>query len=234
MKILIMILFTSFFTSIAIANETKKHIHEISLPIEKVFSPAGFDSNDNTQLIIQGYLPNLCYNSPRSNFKITKNTIYIDLKAYYRNSASNNCAEIAVPFIETINLGTLSPGEYIIKYNNKDNSILKIAKAASTNTDDHIYANVEYIEKTNEVEKIILKGHNPSDCIIFDHFQVIQNKNSYSILPKMKQVSNFCPKKMVPFSYELTLPNNTKDRVFLIHVRSMDGKSINTLHSFVN
>ena len=34
------------------------------VPVENVYTPRGFDSNDNAEIVITGYLPNLCYQNP--------------------------------------------------------------------------------------------------------------------------------------------------------------------------
>ena len=46
----------------------------------------------------------------------------------------------------------------------------------------------------------------------------------------MKQVSEFCPMKMVPFEYEVEVPNNLEKEKILLHVRVMDGRSVNSLY----
>ena len=75
-----------------------------------------------------------------------------------------------------------------------------------------------------------LKGYNPSDCFQFDRVELVSNKEDvYSVLPIMKKVSDFCPMKMVPFSYEVEIPDDLPRKNILLHVRSMDGRSVNHL-----
>ena len=44
----------------------------------------------------------------------------------------------------------------------------------------------------------------------------------------MKQVRTHCPKKMIPFTYEFEVPQNLEADKVLLHVRVMDGRSVNT------
>jgi hypothetical protein len=50
----------------------------------------------------------------------------------------------------------------------------------------------------------------------------------------MKQNSDFCALKMVPFEYDVIVPSKLKSDKVLLHVRSMEGKSINSIFLNVN
>jgi hypothetical protein len=96
--------------------------------------------------------------------------------------------------------------------------------------DDHIYAAIDNIENKGQ-GNYMLKGWRYSPCIELDHVELITNgKDTLSVLPVMKQVSDFCPMKMIPVSYPVKLDlRSLKENESLIHVRTMDGKSFNTL-----
>jgi len=106
---------------------------------------------------------------------------------------------------------------------------MQIAEASSSSIDEAIYANVEEVVKADDgSRKVILKGHNPSDCFELKEIEIKDNGvDVYSVLPKMKQVRAFCPKKMIPFSYEFDVPQNLEADKVLLHVRVMDGRSVN-------
>ncbi|HXH31104.1 MAG TPA: hypothetical protein VNJ01_09855, partial [Bacteriovoracaceae bacterium] len=61
--------------------------------------------------------------------------------------------------------------------------------------------------------------------------KVVSNeKDTLSILPIMKQVSDFCPMKGISFSYPIKLDFTGIDvKMPLLHVRTLDGKSVNTI-----
>ncbi|MCP4914706.1 MAG: hypothetical protein GY909_16435 [Oligoflexia bacterium] len=207
---------------------------EVMVPIEQIYSPHGFDSNDNAEVVIEGYLPNLCHKSPKSEVVVKDNVIDIKLKSLKYASDNPYCPEMIVPFIEAIDVGVLDKGIYDIRVNGKSiyqkDGILKVAEASSDAVDDFVYANVEYVAKKEGSRVVELKGYNPSDCFVLDEIEIVDNgKDVYSILPKMKQIYDICPMKMVPFSFEVEVPAKLKSEKVLLHVRSMDGKSVNSV-----
>ena len=48
----------------------------------------------------------------------------------------------------------------------------------------------------------------------------------------MKRVDDFCPMKLVPFAYKAEVPNELMTDKLLLHVRVMDGLSVNSI--FIN
>jgi len=207
---------------------------EVLVPISDVFSPKGFDSNDNSQIIVSGYLPNLCHKAPMSEVKVVNGKVEIKVKSLRYDASNPYCPEVIVPFVEAIDLGVMDKGFYDIVVNGKSiyelRERLQVNEASSGAVDEHIYAGVEFIEKSEGSNRIFLKGYNPSDCFVLDEIEVFDNaKNVYSVLPKLKQISDFCALKMVPFEYEMEVPNNLKADRILLHVRSVQGKSINSI-----
>lgn len=206
----------------------------VMLPVENIYSPFGFDSNDNAEVVIEGFLPNLCHKAPSSEVVVKGNLIDIKIKSLKYESDNPFCPEVIVPFIESIDVGVLDKGNYDIMVNGKSiyqkEGFIGIAEASSDAVDEHVYANVEYVNKVEGQRVVELKGYNPSSCFVLDEISIVDNgRDAYSILPKMKQVSDFCPMKMVPFSYEVEVPQKLKRDKVLLHVRSMDGKSVNSL-----
>ena len=200
----------------------------VKVPVESVFAPKGFDTNDDSEVIIEGYLPNLCYKSPRVMVVRSQYAVNIQVVALKNTDPSADCAQMRVPFLETASIGVLDRGKYNIFVNTIGLDELEVIESSSSAIDDYIYANVHNIEIDNHKGIARLKGYNPSDCFEFARFEYISNeKNVYSVLPIMKQVSDFCPKKEVPFSYEFEIPKGLKSDRVLLHVRSMNGKSVN-------
>jgi hypothetical protein len=207
---------------------------EVMVPIDHVYSPAGFDSNDNSQVVISGYLPNLCHKAPKSIVKIEDNRVDIKVISLRYDSSNPYCPEMIVPFVEAEDLGVMEKGNYDIVVNGHSiyerRANLGIAEASSDAVDDHVYADVEYIDKSSGNRMVYLKGYNPSDCFVLDEIEVLDNnKDVYSIKPKMKQVSEFCARKLVPFEYEMEVPEKLKADQVLLHVRSIKGRSVNSV-----
>jgi hypothetical protein len=110
---------------------------------------------------------------------------------------------MVVPFTKSVQLGVLDKGNYDITVNGKSpweqKDKIKVAESTSNAIDEHNYAYVNYIDKEMGANEVALKGYNPSDCFVLDKIDHINNKkDSYSILPKMKQIREFCPMKMIP------------------------------------
>lgn len=207
---------------------------EIKTPIENIYSPNGFDSNDNVEIIIEGYLPNLCHKSPTSKVKVVGSKIQIDVTALRYDASNPFCPEAIVPFVETVKVGLLDKGNYDIVVNGKSiyqkAGTIQVNEATSNSVDEHVYANVDSVMKESGSREVELRGYTVSDCFVLDDINIVDNGSDvYSILPKMKQISDFCPMKMVQFSYKMEVPSKLKKDKVLLHVRGMNGNSVNTL-----
>ncbi len=201
------------------------------VPVSKVYMPKGFDSNDMAEIVITGFLPNLCYKTPIVKVKVEGKNIIVSVYAInYEPVRELECTRMIVPFLIPVDVGVLDRGQYKVTVNQQDKGQMKITEALSSAVDEHVYAYVEQVLIKPGSQSVILKGHNPSDCYVFDRVDYFHNdKDVYSVLPKMKQVSHDCPKKMVPFSIETEIPTDLDSREVLLHVRTMNGKSVNAL-----
>ena len=207
---------------------------ETLVPIDGVFSPKGFDSNDNSEIVVSGYLPNLCHKTPMTKSEVKDGKINITVTALKYDPTNPFCPEMIVPFVKSVNVGILDKGNYEILVNGKTpyemKSKIKIVESTSNALDDHIYANVHYVDKSYGTKHVKLNGYNPSDCLVLKEVKFVSNDvNTYSVLPIMEKVRDFCPMKMTPFSYDVEVPTTIKANKILLHVRAMDGTSVNSL-----
>lgn len=205
------------------------------IPVSHVYAPIGFDSNDNTEVIVRGYLPNLCYRSPNARSQIIGNTILIDATALHP-SVPVICAQVVVPYLESAQVGILDPGTYRIVVNptgpTSSTSAIQIVQATSPAIDDNVYANITSVERIPGTRTIILKGTNPVNCYELGQIKYISNgRDTYSVLPILKQVSPTCDATPVPFSYTWDVPTDfsATEEMPLLHIRTMNGKSFNTI-----
>lgn len=204
------------------------------VPVDHLYVPAGFDTNDNSEIVITGFLPNLCHKSPSSLVKKTGKKINIEVSSLYYHESNPFCPEMVVPFVETVKLGLLDKGNYEVTVNGKSpwelNEKIAISESTSASVDDHHYAYVSYVDKETASGEVVLRGYNPSDCFELDRIDYLSNKkDTLSVMPIMKQVRGFCPMKMVPFSYKWRVPTELSARKVLLHVRTMDGTSVNSV-----
>lgn len=206
------------------------------VPVDHIYVPTGFDSNDTTEVVISGFLPNLCHKTPTSKVEVKGTKVNIKISSLYYHETNPFCPEMVVPFVETVKLGLMDKGNYDITVNGKSqwelNEKMNIVESTSTAVDDHLYAYVNYIDKEQANGEVVLRGYNPSDCFVLDKIEYRSNKkDTYSVLPIMKQVRSFCPRKMVPFSYKWRVPTELPAQKVLLHVRTMDGQSVNSVYS---
>jgi len=135
---------------------------------------------------------------------------------------------MVVPFTKSVQLGVMDKENYQITVNGKSpwdtKAKMAIMESSSNAVDEFHYAYVQYIDKELGNNEVALKGYNPSGCFVLDKItHVSNNKDTYSVLPKMKQIREFCPMKMIPFSYDWKVPTELEAEKVLIHVRTMDG-----------
>lgn len=226
MKLLTILGFLSLTSSIAYSSTMKM------VPIDHIYIPQGFDSNDNVEIVVTGYLPNLCYKSPKALVQIRERNIFVTIKSIFFKNSNPYCPEMIVPFNKTVDIGALDKGKYniIINKNTEYEKIddIRIKTPLNNSVDNYQYAYVQEIQKKKNT--IILKGYNPSDCYALGQVQYISNNEDvYSILPRMKKVREFCPMKLVPFTISWKIPNELDSKKILIHVRTLNGNSVNRI-----
>ncbi len=209
---------------------------EVSVPVEHIYIPYGFDSNDSTELMVTGYLPNLCYQKTSySAKKVDASTILVDVKANYIDGA---CAEMIVSYTQKIELGLLGAGNYRILIKNGKSyhtSYLQVAQARARTKDDYLYANVTEVSNQFGSDLIRIKGFHPNDCYEIGQVSLVSNRtNAFSVLPILKKVKDDCRKVNVPFEYDFKVPETLAPEQLLIHVRTMNGNAKNIIYNRFN
>lgn len=206
---------------------------ELFAPVEHVYVPAGFDANDDTEVIIAGELPNLCYQSPFEEVEIRGFNIYIDIKLLDYSAKATNCPQVVVPYTMKVSLGVLPQGDYQIYVNQSSlmpvNADITIEPEYSIVVNDFIYAHVEDIHRSS-ADTVTISGAHPADCFELDEIVVFNNgSDTYSVLPKLNQTQELCSRVLVPFEYELEVPQDLHRHKVLLHVRTMIGTSVNMI-----
>jgi hypothetical protein len=224
-----------FSTSFALAFDPTV----IAAPVDRLYVPKGFDNNDSVQVVVTGNFPNPCYSIHTTEVKIEENKIFVTVTAISPNQLNAQiCADVISPFKEEVNIGLLKQGEYQIFVNQTTDNPVKggiaISSSQSSLLDDYLYLDVLYIEQNdNDKTSFKIKGMRYSPCFEIDRVETISNgTDTISVLPIMKKVSDFCPMKGQPLSVEtkIDLSDLTTDKV-LLHVRTSDGKSFNSIVS---
>lgn len=203
---------------------------EVSLaPVKHLYIPTGFDNNDSVEVVVSGTFPTPCYSRNTVAVDVVGDTISIEISAIQRDTKAL-CPAMLVPYKEVVALGNLQGGSYEVVVNNKLKETLLINESSSNAIDDHLYAAIDQLEKVSDKE-YILHGWRYSNCVQLDKVEVMTNdKDTLSVLPVMKQLSRHCPMKGTPVSYPVSLDfSKLKTKEPLVHVRTMDGKSFNTI-----
>jgi hypothetical protein len=207
---------------------------EKAVPIKGVYSPFGFDSNDRSEIVITGELPNLCHKFPTSTVKVEGDQINIEITSLYYEPTDPFCPDMVVPFSEVVSLGVLDKGDYKVVVNgNTEHQVeskLAVSESNSSAMDDYQYALVDYVERVGSTRTVKLKGYNPSDCYRLKEVSYVSNGvNTFSVLPKMERIMSSCPMKMTAFEYLFNVPLELSADKILLHVRKMDGRSVNVI-----
>ncbi len=206
------------------------------IAVDHVFVPKGIDSNDMANVIIFGWSPSPCYESVQGKAVMLDNKIQVSAQAFMR--PNRICLPLATPYIATIDLGILKKGDFLVQFQKEkaffiDAGILSVEAPKSDTADNFVYAHVERVEASEDASKITLSGRNPSDCFELDRIEMIFNdKDTYAVLPIMKQVKADCPRKMVPFRYDIDIAKEKNAERILWHVRSLGGKAVNVVWDY--
>lgn len=214
----------------------------VIVPPQNVFIPTGFDDNDQSQIVFEGMLPNSCFKSGSVKTFINRERKLITIQNEALYYPSDWCVHMLVPYSHVVELGVLPTGKYRVQISQREGSPrkitgFKVAKSKSDRSDDYLYASVEsvttdYNEETETVSAV-LSGVYTNTCMEIKEVRVIhKNSQIVEILPIMEFKSNtICADQMVPFEKSVELPRNLKKAV-LIHVRSLNGKSVNLIRRF--
>ena len=199
---------------------------------QEVFVPKGFDDNDQVVVVLDGYLPNSCYQLDSVSQSIDVATKTITLQQMAR-VYPGQCLMALVPFTTEVKLGILSNGQYKIATNRGNFEVsLNVAAATNAGPDDHLYAPVEHawIQKAQDGSlSAVLEGRFTNTCMAFDEVQVIYSGKAIEVLPIMKMDDRpDCAEQQVPYQKVQALSYLLPGR-YLLHVRSLNGQAVNTV-----
>ena len=216
---------------------------EISFPPHAVYMPVGFDTNDNSQVIIEGTYPNTCYQSSRTIYDVDHEKKEINVENHVLVSENAVCLQIVVPYKKVISLGLLQKGRYSVnfKVDLKHGSHyvpmgdLGVTKATKERRDDYLYAPVKRATFSHKTNTLTLKGtyiDSEEGCMNIDEVKVMKpvtSKNVINVLPIM-DIDKKCSRrnKTRHFSVDVKIPKQFKGR-HLLHIRVLDGSSLNEI-----
>lgn len=212
----------------------------VPAPVEQVFVPVGFDSNDDAEVVVHGHFPSSCYKlGPiKSDVDFASRRIVVRVSAwFYRDGI---CHAMRVPYVASVKLGPLLDGDYTVRVSGVEavSATLPVTPATSSNPDDFIYAPVETVELTADDAgrpAVRLAGTAPvmdDGCLLLTETKIARTDTVFVVLPIARIERDLSLCATVPsrrFSAVVTLPEDSGAGDFLLHVRVLAGQSINRL-----
>ena len=213
-------------------SETAATPARVPVDFQKLYTPHGFDSNDNVQIVGEGRFDHACYRPTETKVQVdeTKKIITVGPAAFLYHGW---CLQVTLPFHRVMNLGIVSPGDYQI-VQSTDHKVLGhiVIKAAMKLTpDDYLYAPIEqaYLRDQQSRTKVLLSGNFANSCMKLVEVKSQIQKNMIVLQPiaEMQTLAN-CTDGEFAFEKEVDLGSIPEGR-YLLHVRSMNGNAINSL-----
>jgi hypothetical protein len=199
------------------------------------YIPDGFDTNDNAQIVAEGLFRNSCYRPASVKVDVDHNakTITLHPTAYQYDGY---CLQVMIPFDQAMDVGILKAGTYqVIQEVMGEQSVLgpmKVRVATNSAADDYLYAPVSqayYEKKQGERATVKVSGEFTNSCMKLADVMVSVQPNVIVLQPiSALQDRGDCVQGKFPFEKQVQLPNVKTGR-YLLHVRSLNGKSVNTL-----
>ena len=228
----------------------------VELPIAKVFIPArGFDDNDSVEAVVDGTLPNACYNLEKQYVGVDHEKKIITIRQFAIRQTSGTCKEgsepntpelrTPIPFTETVKIGRLALGSYQIMYSPSLGQLqsrpFEVEMAPVPTLDTVPYAMVTEVSTSDVVYlgqelKVQVSGVLNNSCYTLNE-NIGQQKvdDVYIVLPTIRIArQDACLMFTRPFSVTVNLGRVMNESRYLIHARSMNGGSVNRVISALN
>lgn len=203
--------------------------------VSRVFTPKGLDNNDNSIVILDGYLPDGCYRitAPDVRIDTDRKVIQIQARANYFNAA---CIEALVPYTQEVSLGMLPQGVYDLKSSDgRQIGQLIIGKTTSKYPDEFLYAPLDDLianqrESNRDDYSVTIRGRFTNSCMFIDRIDTRYFEDSVELLPIMGMRKGDCADVEVPFKEDITLDESRlQNGRVLVHARSLNGRSLSTI-----
>ena len=197
-----------------------------------VYVPSGFDSNDNVQIVGEGMFRNTCYRPAPTWVGVdhAKREVRVGPVAY---EYSGLCLQLILPFDRVLDVGILQPGKYDVVQATDGQKLgeIPVRKATSLMPDDHLYApiNQAFFRQKGLSGEVMLSGEFLTDCMVLEEVKVTVEPRVIVLQPIARIIErNGCLRGRFPFNRLVNIDLLASGR-YLLHVRSMNAKAVNTL-----
>jgi hypothetical protein len=221
-------------------------------PIRNVFVPVGFDDNDTVEVIVHGHFRDSCNKMGPAIGLVDADKLEITVGARALKYNANSCIPMEVPFLQSVKLGQLKAGTYSVNLSGgrtlpEQPKPLTVAAATTSTADDNLYAPVDAVEFLPAsgqpgVYALTVSGIFPKSeagCMRLKEVKILTFDGILVVLP----ISTFdtdvanCPQGNTPFERMFKVTKNVTldlNRDTLIHVRVLNGQSVNKVIEFEN
>ncbi|MBC7384713.1 MAG: hypothetical protein H7301_00945 [Cryobacterium sp.] len=211
---------------------------QIFLP-ERVFAPVGFDTNDNSEVVLYGHFPDSCYTAGLAKVEVRGRDILV--RNYALHWQSGTCLKALVPWTTTVNLGALASGNYTVRVQDSEGRMqrfteINILPSLTRRADDfpYAYVNGAIVNRTKDGVSLVMSGTFSLTCMEIAETRLRETNGVLVVLPILRLRSDVpCghPFAPIPFTRQMSIRENSGNAV-LIHIRSMNGQSLNQVMDF--
>lgn len=232
-------LFPVLAVSAALFAEEPGRPQLVDAPISAVYAPSGFDDNDNVQIVIEGAFPNSCYWAGPVKVAIQGKRIEVKHEAHF---VDGHCYDMVSLYMKVVDVGILKADHYEIYLSEggAPSALLPVKKAKPQNKndepgtmDDYLYVPVKKAAIVSRNPHLLrLEGVFPSGAMQVDRVMISPPVNQViDILPIAKVDETKEKNQGLPVSFiqQVDLSSIKVSGRFLIHIRSLNGMSVNLI-----
>lgn len=213
----------------------------VRAPLENVFTPLGFDDNDNVEIVVHGHFTNSCTKVGPISAQVDEatHTIVVRALSWRYDHPLCDAEEMYTPFTQSAQLGLLKEGTYRVSVESSELQVspLVVAKAHNPLPDDYMYAPVDQIsvheDASTRQQVVTLRGEFepiPRGCLVLKRVDASVSGSHVIVVQPIVEVSDVnCPSTRYPFETSFTLPQFFSGR-YLFHVRVLNGQSLNKVY----
>lgn len=218
---------------------------EILIPLERAYTPVGFDTNDNIQVTVSGHLPDTCHTVGKTVVEVVSTPAASKVVLHqtaYRYNGGLTCIRVPVPFAKTVDIGivktaanytiTSSSGKLDGNYLTIGN--LEVKAATSPRQDEKLYAPISETFITTDTGSNVLsmRGEFPLDTMRLKGAPTVEIYRKEKVIVVIVETENTGVKQATTrFAATADLGNSLQGD-YLVHIRKMDGQAINFMYRF--
>ncbi|MCB0394736.1 MAG: hypothetical protein KDD25_09260 [Bdellovibrionales bacterium] len=217
-----------------------------------LFPSVGFDDNDSVEIVLDGELPNTCYEIGSAQVRRVGNVFWVsqystlrDVQGCDEDQQLPEVLDWPVNYSNVITLGKLKTGDYKVAFIGPNGEAqyrpLNIAPATGSSIDEKLYAPVtsafvpEIMVESDDVQ-VALTGVLKKSCVRMkeDDRDLVQKiGNVLVILPELELLpQRECFSTLRPIHQIVSLGHLEPGR-YLLHVRSAGGRAVNRTFSVI-